>query len=297
MNLSLLKYIQSFYLPIFDQIFNFISFLGEDMIYILITAIIYWTINKDLGRRLSIITLVSILSNFFIKMLMKVPRPIGIEGIRSQRVHTADGYAFPSGHTQTATSYWSTFLLKLSKVKVHIAFKILIVAYLFLIGYSRLYLGVHWPTDVFGGYLLGVAFCIIGSFIYDAIKEVFENNNKSIANIITMLMLPLLTILALIFNDTNSMIKLASLSSGLFIGMVLEMKTLKYQIVHHKDKMTNIFKKTLVNLVGIIMIVLIALPLKFIFGESIILRYFVIGFSIIYLIPLLLKGLFKGDFE
>jgi membrane-associated phospholipid phosphatase len=297
MNLSLLKYIQSFYLPIFDQIFNFISFLGEDMIYILITAIIYWTINKDLGRRLSIITLVSILSNFFIKMLMKVPRPIGIEGIRSQRVHTADGYAFPSGHTQTSTSYWSTFLLKLSKVKVHIAFKILIVAYLFLIGYSRLYLGVHWPTDVFGGYLLGVAFCIIGSFIYDAIKEVFENNNKSIANIITMLMLPLLTILALIFNDTNSMIKLASLSSGLFIGMVLEMKTLKYQIIHHKDKMTNIFKKTLVNLVGIIMIVLIALPLKFIFGESIILRYFVIGFSIIYLIPLVLKGLFKGDFE
>lgn len=297
MNISLLKYIQSFYIPIFDHIFNFISFLGEDMIYILITAIIYWTINKDLGRRLSIITLVSILSNFFIKMIMKVPRPIGIEGIRSQRVHTADGYAFPSGHTQTATSYWSSFLFKISKVKVHIGFKILIVAYLFLIGYSRLYLGVHWPTDVLGGYLLGIAFCIIGSFIYDAIKEVFEKNNKSLANIITMSLLPLITILALIFNDTSAMIKLASLSSGLFIGMIIEMKTLKFEIKHHKEKMTNIFKKTLVNLVGIIMIILIALPLKFIFGESIIIRYFIIGFSIIYLIPVVLKGLFKSEFE
>lgn len=297
MNLQILKLIQSYYLPFFDLVFNFVSFLGEDMIYILITAIIYWTINKELGQRLTIITTISILSNFFIKMIMKVPRPIGVEGIRSQRIHTADGYSFPSGHTQTATSYWSTFLFKLSKVKTHNIFKILIIFYLFMIGYSRLYLGVHWPTDIVGGYLLGISFCIIGSFIFDSIKDVFENKNYSFSNIVTISFMILLVTLSMIFNDTNSMIKLASLTSGIFIGMILEMKTLKYEIIKHENKTTNIFRKILVNLVGIIVLIIVALPLKLFFSNALIIRYGLIGFSIVYLIPVILTSLFKGDFR
>ena len=113
--LEILKYIQSFSNPILDSFFEIVTMLGEDLFFIFVIAIFYWCFNKNLGYKLAFIYLTSGTINTMIKEIIKFPRPIGYEGIRSIRVETAGGYSFPSGHTQQTTSLFTTLMIVFKK--------------------------------------------------------------------------------------------------------------------------------------------------------------------------------------
>jgi membrane-associated phospholipid phosphatase len=91
---------------------------------------------------------------FGLSVAVARPRPP-----RSDWAGPASGYAFPSGHTTTATL--AAGLLCLGAVRVlHGARRVVVLvvaaAWAAVVGLSRVYLGVHWPTDVLGGWLLGL---------------------------------------------------------------------------------------------------------------------------------------------
>ena len=113
--LEILKFIQSFSNDTFDFLFELITMLGEDYFFIIVTALFYWCFNKNLGYKLAFIYLTSGTINTMIKEIIKFPRPIGYEGIRSIRVETAGGYSFPSGHTQQTTSLFTTLMIVFKK--------------------------------------------------------------------------------------------------------------------------------------------------------------------------------------
>ncbi len=94
--------------------------------------------------------------NGAIKDYFKIERPIGKYGLKSMRVETATGYSFPSGHTQTATTFWTSIVILFKKKWL----KILAVLMVTGAGLSRLYLAVHWPLDVILGFILGILFTI-----------------------------------------------------------------------------------------------------------------------------------------
>ena len=91
MELALLKWIQSFSSPFWDGMFQLITMLGEQWAVILVLAVSYWAFDKKTGEELAFTLLVSGLSNNILKGFFRFERPIGIDGIRTLRAHTATG--------------------------------------------------------------------------------------------------------------------------------------------------------------------------------------------------------------
>ena len=129
---------------------KFFSFLGTEDFYLLILPLIYWCVDANLGIRVGFILLTSIYVNNIFKLMFAGPRPYWV----SDKVipfSAESSFGVPSGHAQNAVGIWGIIASGIRKPWAwSVAF-----ALAFLIGFSRWYLGVHFPHDVFLGWLLG----------------------------------------------------------------------------------------------------------------------------------------------
>ncbi len=142
-----------------DLFFEFFTLFGEEIVLIIILGFIYWCLDKEKGETIGLIIFVSLAFNSLLKWIVMRPRPFMVESeIVNLRPETSGGFAFPSGHTQTAaTTFFS----------LHQAFKrrwLLILASVitFFVAFSRMYIGVHYLTDVLAGAGFGVLFAYLG---------------------------------------------------------------------------------------------------------------------------------------
>lgn len=132
------------------------------MVAILIVCICYWCVNKQLTKRIALSFFASGLLIQNLKITFKIPRPWVIDPDFTpvdSALKTTTGYSFPSGHTQTSTSIFSTLAFNLPKKTL----KVLCCMIFLLTGLSRMYLGVHTPKDVFTSMFLAF---IISFVIY-----------------------------------------------------------------------------------------------------------------------------------
>ncbi len=147
--LELIHRVQTWRSPVLDLVFRSITFLGNEQAYLLILPILYWCVEARLGFRLGLLFFVSGYLNFALKELLAQPRPGDLEpGINLIK---ESGYGLPSGHAQSAVVLWG-FLAHAGRKRWLWAPA---AALMLLIGFSRIYLGVHFPTDVLGGWLIG----------------------------------------------------------------------------------------------------------------------------------------------
>lgn len=102
---------------------------------------------------LIIITIISTVFNFLTKNIVLRTRPDHL------RLIEETGYSFPSGHAMGSIAFYGFIIFLLSKSKINkylkIFLSIIIGLTIFLIGISRIYVGVHYPSDIIGGFLLG----------------------------------------------------------------------------------------------------------------------------------------------
>ncbi|MBP3820285.1 phosphatase PAP2 family protein [bacterium] len=141
---------------IIDKIFLSITIFGEFWLPTIICAIVYWCIDFKAGLYLFSLEGFNIFLAHLFKMLACVYRP----WVLDNKIHPSElavpfakGYSFPSGHSAMGSSVIGGIAFLLRKNKILCISLILLIL---LIGFSRLWLGVHTLQDVFCGLLIGI---------------------------------------------------------------------------------------------------------------------------------------------
>jgi hypothetical protein len=132
-----------------------ITFFGSEAFAIAALPLLYWCVDRKKGARIGILVLFSAFMNLFVKFLFMQPRPYDFDPSVGLVREITPG--LPSGHGQMSITFWGGMLTVLPRLAGIIA---LVLIPLF-VGISRLYLGVHFPTDIFaawgiGGLMLGL---------------------------------------------------------------------------------------------------------------------------------------------
>lgn len=274
MELEILRNIQSIANPFLDLLFQLITICGEQLVLISIISIIYWALDKKFGEYIAYSVLTSVLLNNAIKDIFKMKRPIGEEGIRTLREETATGYSFPSGHTQGASSFYGAMAIYLKKRVMYIIATVMII----LIGFSRLYLGVHYPKDVIVGGILGVLTSLICYKLYNKVE------NKMLLYVITFaIFIPALT-----FAHSADFIKGMGTYLGFIIGIYIEKKYVNFSTEGSTGN------KIIRVLLGIVILLVLQLGLKVLLPSGTIfsfIRYSLISLVGIGVYPMAFKKL------
>lgn len=137
---------------------RFFSFLGQEECYMLVIPLIYWTADAALGLRLFVMLILSNAVNVFLKWAFHLPRPYWVERRVIAWGHETS-FGLPSGHAQNAAGVYGLFAFVVQRRLL----RFLIAFGIFLIGFSRLYLGVHYLRDVLAGWAIGLVLllCIL----------------------------------------------------------------------------------------------------------------------------------------
>ncbi len=129
---------------------KFFTFLGYENFFFLILPLLYWSVDARVGLRAAFVLAASNNLKPILKLLFATPRPYWISS--QVRALSAEGsFGLPSGHAQDAAALWGTMAAGVNKRWAWITAAVLV----FLIGFSRLYLGVHFVHDVLIGWLVG----------------------------------------------------------------------------------------------------------------------------------------------
>ena len=127
-----------------------VTMLGEETAFLAIALIVFWCVDKKRGYLVMAVGFMGTVANQFLKLLCRVPRPWVLDEnftVVGDAKEAAGGYSFPSGHSQNAVGTLGAVALTDKKRWI----KVICVAFMALVPFSRMYLGVHTLADVLVG--------------------------------------------------------------------------------------------------------------------------------------------------
>ena len=140
-----------------------LSAFGEQLLLVVIMGFLYWGLNKEFGKYIGLNVLIANVWNPMIKNIVLRLRPYFVPGYNVKLLRLIDenadamniaaqGYSFPSGHSANAAVAFGSLAVHEEKREI---LWILAVVLPLLVGFSRVFVGAHFPTDVFAGWYLG----------------------------------------------------------------------------------------------------------------------------------------------
>jgi len=141
--------------PAFDGVMKFFTFLGTVQFYLLLIPFVYWVVDARLGFRLLLVLISTDFLALGFKQLLHQPRPFWIGNVKVLAEETS--YGIPSSHASDSLAVWGYLAYSLKKDWLWALVAVLVG----MIGLSRIYLAVHFPTDVLAGWLIGLAVIVI----------------------------------------------------------------------------------------------------------------------------------------
>ena len=136
--------------PVLDGLMKFFSFLGTIEFYLLLIPFLYWVVSASFGFRVLLLLIGTDFLGIFFKQLLHQPRPYWVGDVQALAEETS--YGIPSTHASDSLAVWGYLAYWLNKAWLWALTGVVAL----LIGISRMYLGVHFPTDVLGGWVLSL---------------------------------------------------------------------------------------------------------------------------------------------
>lgn len=296
--MSFLNLLRNYRTPFWNEIWNLITKLGEGTTVIVIICIIYWCLNKKLGKILGYIFFMSSLVVQGLKIGCRIERPWIIDPsfkAVSLALKNATGYSFPSGHSQSSTSVFGglAFYFRSRIIKI---FLILIPI---LVCFSRLYLGVHTLKDVIIGFLI----TFIIAFVVIKYTKAYSRYQRIELMIITAILGSILLIYSFSLYIKNIMdveylvdsFKIIGSSFGFVLGNYLEGNFVKFRV-----KTIRIWEqlvKIIFGLLGLALLIKFFKLLSDLLGFKVLIfygvEYFILIFWVIYIWPMIFKKILK----
>lgn len=280
---EIVEFFQSLSNNILDNFFKLITHLGDITFFIIVAAIIYWTIDKRFAYKFAITYIFGALANTLIKGIFKRPRPFEYQDTHPNIVSIGpktSGYSFPSGHSQaSATLSYSLFKLNNNKYKW---FNYVLLFVLIIVPISRVYLGQHFLSDVILGTIIGLLITMVSFKLFDLIGDK--------EHIYALYLIPLF-LLALLYR-----VDYIYIASGGFLAFTIGYYIEKVYVGH--DVNTSLLNKVLKVLIALIVILAIKEGFKLFISDTLwgdFIRYFIIGLWASLGAPWVFKHVFKNN--
>lgn len=236
--MEFLRFLESIRTPVGDALMSFITLFGDETIFLLMALVFFWCVDKRRGYYLLFTCFMGTICVQFLKISFRVPRPEviapGFTIVESAR-EAAKGYSFPSGHTQCAASLWGCLACTAKKRYVQIGG----IAIALLVAFSRMYLGVHTPLDVFGA--IGISLVMI-FVLYHAVYLGLDKPKRIYITCGVLFLLALSNLLfvslysfptgvdpVLLANSQKNAWQMLALAIGLCILYPLDQKWIKFE--------------------------------------------------------------------
>lgn len=295
-----LRFLEGLRTPLLDNIFQFITYFGQEIIIIAFICTLYWCVDKRFAYLLGFTYFTAGLCVQTLKITFRIPRPWVLDpdfhAVKSA-VPGATGYSFPSGHTQSATSLFAPIAFTSKRKSI----TILSVCAFLLIGFSRMYLGVHTPKDVIVSMLVSLLIAWglthFSSYFLDDARYV-----KPIA-----IVLSLIAIAVMIYSFTllktgtieqkyaTDCFKAAGAGLGFGIGWYIEKTYLNFNV-----KTARTSSQVIKVIIGLLIALLIKSALSLVIGFGMFAKmfeYFALVLWILVLYPYCFERIHKSSLQ
>lgn len=208
--------------PELDLLFKTFTWFGNEGCYLLLLPWVYWCVDRGHGARLAVLFLFSTYVNAVAKTLAHQPRPFQYDPA-VKKIMDAGGGGFPSGHTQGTVVIWGYLIHQFRRPWLWWVGGVMLV----FVPLSRIYLGVHFPTDLLGGYVIGAVLLLVWFRFAPPVEEWLTRKGTG-WQLTAAVVGPLCLILLFIAWNTFILIPAGTLM-GLGVGIVLERKWLGFE--------------------------------------------------------------------
>jgi undecaprenyl-diphosphatase len=208
-------------------IFAVLTFMGNEEFYLFLLPVVYWAIDREIGIRLGYLSLLSAWINSVFKHLFAIPRPTAPQ---LDIPYPATDPSFPSGHAQGAVVNWAYLAYRFRNRIFWVVAVIVILG----IGLSRLVLGVHFPQDVLGGWIIGLAVLLVYIWLEEPVGR-WIADQRTLVQVLLAVGVPA----ALIFlhpADPKGLYPVAgsvtpmSALAGLGVGLIMERAWVRFRV-------------------------------------------------------------------
>ncbi|MCR5806996.1 MAG: phosphatase PAP2 family protein [Oscillospiraceae bacterium] len=222
---ALMEWLQSFEHPVVTALWTFFTMFGETAAVVAFFGIFYWGFNKELGKKIGFALFSALCMCEMIKSMVLRRRPyMDNDTIKCIRPAHSDGdmydvasqgYSCPSAHSAMSSAFYGSIGFSFTnKIIKAIGFALPV-----MVALSRLYLGVHYPTDVLGGLVTGFLFISVTGLLGKKVEKEWIRY----AVIAGIMLIPML------ISREKEFTMIWFITVGLFGGFVFESKYVKFE--------------------------------------------------------------------